>query len=102
MKPIKRMTVAEFRKIGGVQEINRCFLHPLGLALEVLITEDGLVSFGEIWDFRDDPEGILYPNGVIRSDHIARFEELRKAHEETRKKILGGTIIQNGDILKDE
>lgn len=34
---IKRMDIAEFRRLGLVQEINRQMLHPLGLALGVII-----------------------------------------------------------------
>lgn len=57
---MKRMTVKEFREIGYLQELNRQFLHPLGLALEVVVDDDGNESFGHIWDSRDDPEGIIY------------------------------------------
>lgn len=57
---IKRMDVKEFRKLGYLQELNRQFLHPLGLALEVIVGENGDETIGGIWDFRDDPEGIYF------------------------------------------
>lgn len=40
--------------------MNRGFLHPLGLALEVEIEvdEDGTERLGGVWDYRKDPEGI--------------------------------------------
>jgi hypothetical protein len=62
MEPeIKRMSVKEFRELGYLQELNRQFLHPLGLAIEVVINDEtGKESFGEIWDCREDPEGITY------------------------------------------
>ena len=58
---MKRMSVKEFRELGLLQEVNRRVLHPLGLALEVVIDKDtGEESFGDIWDCRDDPEGMVY------------------------------------------
>lgn len=35
--PVRRMEPAEFRRLGLLQEVNRQFLHPLGLALEMQI-----------------------------------------------------------------
>ena len=61
---IKRMDVKEFRELGYLQELNRQFLHPLGLALEVVIDDDtGNESFGGVWDLPADPEGISYGIG---------------------------------------
>ncbi len=56
---IKRINIKEFREKGYLQELNRRFLHPLGLALEVIIvgSEEKL---GGIWDYREDDEGIWY------------------------------------------
>ncbi len=53
------MDVAEFRQLGLLQEVNRLFFHPRGLALEVLIDGDG-ERFGTIWDCRDDAEGVIF------------------------------------------
>lgn len=36
MSDIKRIDIAEFREDGYLQEVNRNFLHPYGLALEVV------------------------------------------------------------------
>jgi hypothetical protein len=75
----KRMSVAEFRERGYLQELNRNFLHPLGLALEVVVV-DGHERFGEVWDYRDDPEGIVYADfddakaQAIRQEWDARRE----------------------------
>jgi hypothetical protein len=35
------MNIKEFREFGYLQELNRKYLHPLGLALEVTIDEKG-------------------------------------------------------------
>lgn len=60
MKDIKYIDIEEFRKFGYLQELNRQFLHPLGLALEVYIDEDGNEKLGRVWDYRKDPEGIRF------------------------------------------
>lgn len=59
-KKIKRMKIADFRADGYLQELNRRFLHPLGLALEVVVDSTGHEHIGGVWDYRDDPEGINY------------------------------------------
>ena len=58
---MKRIDIDEFRARGYLQEANRLFFHPLGLALEVIVDEgDGSVKLGGIWDLRDEPEGIVF------------------------------------------
>lgn len=61
----KYMTIKEFRELGYVQELNRQFLHPLGLAIEVNLHDDGTESLGRVWDCRDDPEGIVFGENTI-------------------------------------
>ena len=63
--PLGRMSIADFRRLGYLQEANRHFFHPLGLALEVTIDEDGTERLSGIWDWRDDLEGIYYDEGMI-------------------------------------
>ena len=75
MSNIKRMDITEFRAKGYLQAVNRRFLHPLGLALETVINEDGTESLGGIWDYREDKEGILF--GLADSD-ADRKEEFKK------------------------
>ena len=69
----KRIDIAEFRRLGYLQELNRLFLHPLGLALEVVQEEDGTERLGGIWDSRDDPEGIVYsePPSAAKGQAVA-------------------------------
>jgi hypothetical protein len=52
--------LAEFVDCGYLQELNRLFLHPLGLALELTRSDDGHVEFSGILDARDDPEGFVF------------------------------------------
>jgi hypothetical protein len=57
---IKRIPITEFREKGYLQELNRLFLHPLGLALEVIIDDNGNEHLGGVWDCREDEQGCIY------------------------------------------
>lgn len=59
---IKTIDIKEFRELGYLQEINRQFLHPLGMALSIRIDEDGTEHLDSIWDSREDPEGFRFEN----------------------------------------
>lgn len=73
---IKRMDIKEFREKGYLQELNRTFLHPLGLALEISIDEDTDREFiSGVWDYREDEEGIHYNLKEALDDRIQRFED---------------------------
>jgi len=65
---IQHMSVAEFRAQGYLQELNRQFLHPLGLALEVAVDGNGNEWLSGIEDFRHDPEGMCYADGNIDAE----------------------------------
>lgn len=71
---VKYMDIKEFRRDGYLQEINRRFLHPLGLAMEVAIDDDGTERLGGIWDYRDDLEGIYYD---LKNSSAERCESFR-------------------------
>lgn len=73
---IRKMDVREFRELGYLQELNRRFLHPLGLALEVVQNDDGTEELGDVWDCREDPEGLMFAPGTID------FDKARRIHEE--------------------
>lgn len=73
MKDIKRIDIKEFRESGYLQEINRRFLHPLGLALEVVVDESGKELLGGIWDYREDETGIYYDIDNSDSERKERF-----------------------------
>lgn len=89
MADVKRMPVAEFRAQGYLQELNRQFLHPLGLALEVSIGEDGTETLSGVWDYRDDPEGIYYGPNEIDAAKAANVARLRMLRREPRGAALG-------------
>lgn len=96
---IKKIPIKEFREIGFLQEVNRQFLHPHGLALQVTIDDDGNESLDGIWDYREDPVGIIYDlknsdneriqNFVSKRDNV--LEEYIK-HRNTRIEKLGNVV----------
>jgi hypothetical protein len=47
-RQLRRMSIAEFRAFGYLQEVNRLLLHPLGLALEVVVAGDGTEFLGGV------------------------------------------------------
>ena len=69
---IKRMSVKEFREKGFLQEANRLFFHPLGLALEVKNVDTPEECLGGIWDYRDDPEGMLFGDETMKKTEAMR------------------------------
>ena len=75
MDSINYLDIKEFREKGYLQEINRLFLHPLGLALEVNQDENGIETLSGIWDYRNEPDGITYGLKTTDHDRINRFTE---------------------------
>ena len=84
---IKKITAKEFRKEGFLREVNRQFLHPLGLAVEVVVDEEGNESFGDVWDYRDDPEGMLFEplKDKEKEKQYKAIESLRLSKLKARK-----------------
>lgn len=85
---IKRVDIKEFREKGFLQEANRKFFHPLGLALEIIIEADGTESLGGIWDYRDDPEGMFFGPDMINQNKVDYVENLRVSKITKRKSIV--------------
>lgn len=87
------MDIKEFRQGGYLQEVNRQFLHPLGLALEVEIDDEtGSESLGGIWDYRDDPEGMLFADGMIDLGKVKRIRDEKNAKSGVRVELIGSVI----------
>jgi hypothetical protein len=88
--PINRMSAKEFMESGYLQEANRNFFHPLGLALEIYICDEtGEISLGGIWDYRDDPEGLIFKGCIPRVREADRIEAELKVKKAYRDKTLG-------------
>lgn len=88
---VNRIDIAEFRREGYLQELNRRFLHPLGLALEVVVEKDGSERLGGVWDCRDDPEGIRFVSADL-STCSARVDALWAERTPAREAALGYVI----------
>lgn len=98
---MKKIDIKEFREKGYLQELNRQFLHPLGLALEVVIYKDGTEKLGGIWDYRDDPEGMLFSESLIQSESFQTKKDFiaKKWTEKEATRIpLIGSMIQQANL----
>lgn len=90
---INRIPIKEFRSLGFIQEINRKLLHPCGLALEVIVDkETGDEKLGGVWDYRDDPEGMLFADGVISREKAESVEKLWRSKEAYRLENHGFVV----------
>lgn len=95
---IKYIDIAKFRSEGFLQELNRQFLHPLGLALELIINDDGTEKLGGIWDYRE--EGIYYDLQNSSNERIEQFRKKAQNVEEQRKQLSDKIIETNGWIVE--
>lgn len=87
---VRRIEIKEFREFGYLHEVNRRFLHPLGLALEVIIDDmTGQESLGGVWDFRDDPEGICFGDGEFDREKLERVRAEWVRRHDARVAALG-------------
>lgn len=71
---VKKIDVNEFITEGYLQEANRQFFHPLGMALVADISNNCLT----IWDKREDEEGIYYDYENSNVDRKKKFREKKK------------------------
>lgn len=92
MTDIKRIDIKEFVDFGYLQEVNRQFFHPLGLALEVVVNEDGSKRLGGIWDYRDDPEGVFFAEGELDLEKWKNVERVRSIKNRTRLEKIRYTV----------
>lgn len=130
MTEVKRIPIKEFRALGFLQEVNRQFFHPHGLALEIVEEEciwckgegkhqthagvgpmtvgqeavgklhicphcdgDGVTErLGGIWDYREDPEGILYSDDQMSETKRLMVKEERDSHIGTRLALMKNVI----------
>jgi hypothetical protein len=93
MMEINYMNIGEFADDGYLQEVNRRFFHPLGLALEVNTHEDGSKTLGGIWDYRESPTGVYFADSITKLEKFKsraeRFDELFQKKLLERYNLLG-------------
>lgn len=102
----KKMNLKEFRDFGFLQEVNRNFFHPLGLAMGVywdendLQNKQGFDTENEepigiiIWDWRDDAEGGAFQtlDDDDSRSKADRVENLRAEIAELRQSSFGWVV----------
>jgi hypothetical protein len=86
------MSPEEFQKQGLLLEVNRQFLHPLGLALPI-----GQDPKTGDWKFTaikvaEDPEGIVFSEEVLSKDKIDLVRALQAEKHHTRLEKLGYVV----------
>lgn len=87
------MTLKEFMDLGYLQELNRQFLHPLGLSMAFRVEGDGVVGFHVIYDHRDDKAGVVFkPNKMVRGR--AEFIEKEQNDRGIERLEQHGFIVQ--------
>jgi hypothetical protein len=93
--PVKRIPAGKFLHESGLLfEINRTLLHPLGLALEVVVDGDS-VTLGDLWDYRHDIEGMLYAPTAFahgRAKHLGMMAAWGYDAHQKRKAALGFVV----------
>lgn len=90
---IKHIDLQEFRDSGFLQEANRLFFHPRGLAMSIEVDDDGHVAaLGDIWDYREDPEGIAYGDDQMTEEKAQLVEAERIRHLAVRSEMFGGSV----------
>lgn len=85
------MDLERFQSEGYLQEVNRQFFHPLGMALTLVTSDDGSPAHLQVLDDRGDLEGWLFTT----DDHddmarkaLAVTREINKRRP-VREKALG-------------
>lgn len=92
MSELNLMDIKEFLDLGFVQELNRQFLHPRGLALMVETDADGTHRLGGILDYRSDPEGVLFSDGMIDAVKANYVADELSIHEPVRMERFGYVV----------
>jgi hypothetical protein len=93
MNDCQEMSIEEFVKSGGLQEVNRQWFHPRGLALVVEIDDhDGEYYLWGIKDARSDPEGWAVGDGYFTKEKTVESERWRRDHAQNRIDALGYEI----------
>lgn len=104
-KDLAYMDPEEFRQLGILQEVNRQFFHPIGLALAVGIDDSGkAVAIAGVLDNRGDPEGFIYDFGDGEEEALRKAKRFaamqQEAHERRRERL--GYVIQGFEWGDDD
>lgn len=111
-EPRKLIDAQAFQSEGYLQEVNRRFLHPLGLALQVVRHDDGTVDYAGVWDSRDDLEGIVFADDgtddalLLHAEHMDALLDIRAEHRRTElgyviQPVEGARNLDDDRLLAD-
>jgi len=79
-----------FADYGYLQELNRQFLHPLGMALALYERDDGTCRFDSITDFRDEPDGMIFNElNKVKAEAVIQEQKTKAA---ARQESLGYVV----------
>lgn len=103
-KASPEMDPLEFERLGFLQELNRTFLHPLGLSMTIIethlgpFTSEGIArevtySF-EVIDERHDPLGAWYEDGFVTPEKVEAVRQEFMRHFHHRLPLFNGAHIQ--------
>jgi len=76
------VNIKEFVEKGYLQEVNRNFFHPLGMAITVTILDNGDFKLVGIQDNRDKKEGMIFDLENSDQKRIDIFNKKKKFIEE--------------------
>lgn len=97
---VKRIDLKEFRDKGYLQELNRRFLHPLGLSLGVIVDDwNEPIKLCDILDHRSNKKEIVFDDSPDK-EKIEMIEKEWEQREKTRTKKLGYMVQPAEDIKK--
>lgn len=87
----KKLSMDEFHKQGYLQELNRQFLHPLGLSLAIKV-EDGKRTFYAFYDHRESKEDLLFEPGLLDPTKAKFVEREQEERGQVRSSRLGFVV----------
>ena len=99
-KVISYISAEEFRGKGYLQELNRRYLHPLGLAMAVEVLEDGTEQLGGIVDFRENKDGVHYNLENASDERIDKFISRKKFIDSEIEKRYNNRVDKFGSVIE--
>lgn len=85
---MKRLDFDTLREDGYLQEVNRTFFHPLGLALAIEIGHDGVWRLC-VLDAREDPEGFMFDGDNGLAEKANNINQIASTRREARVRAIG-------------
>lgn len=85
--PFEILSTKNLIELGLLQEVNRLFFHPRGLAMAVRMNEDGSNSEIIMLDYRNEPGGVTFD--AINLEKFQASQQLLTERLEQRQAELG-------------